>query len=75
MHENGNVYCIQSNSIYTFYNGDLTNYTMVDVPTDLNSNSVQTNGMLVTSDGYLVVKQWAFNMEVKKWMTVESFQC
>lgn len=63
MHENGHVYCIHSNILYRFWNGDLENVTSMTIPTELNLGLVQTNGMLVTTDGYLVTKQWSMNIE------------
>lgn len=59
MHKNGHVYCIHANVLYLFFNGDLTNMTSVRLPSRLNGGIIQTNGMLVTQDGYLVVKQWS----------------
>ena len=64
IHENGNVYCVQANRLYVFWSGDLTNSSVITIPyTDLNGNLIQTNGMLVTQDGYLVVKQWSYTLE------------
>jgi hypothetical protein len=61
MHKNGHVYAVWANILYTFWDGNLDNATVVKVPTNLNQNYVLTNGMSVTQDGYLVVKQWAIN--------------
>lgn len=58
MHTNGHVYCMHSNKLIVFWNGDLTTYKMLKLPSSLNGNIIQTNGMLVTQDGYIVVKQW-----------------
>jgi len=65
MHANGHVYGIQGNTLTVFWDGDLSNSNVLDLPTtgNLNGNTVQTNGMVVTSDGYLVVKQWSFILE------------
>ena len=63
MHKNGHVYLIHSNVLYVFWNGDLTNSSSKLLPHDLNGFLAQTNGMLVTQDGYLVVKQWAMTVE------------
>mmetsp|Transcript_3156 Transcript_3156/g.4892 ORF Transcript_3156/g.4892 Transcript_3156/m.4892 type:complete len:550 (-) Transcript_3156:135-1784(-) len=63
LHANGNVYAIHANRVWKFSNGDLTNYTSVRLDTDLNGRVVQTNGMLVSSDGLLVIKQWSMNFE------------
>ena len=63
MHANGDVYCVHSNILYRFEQGDLTKFTKKRIETKLNSNAVQTNGMLVTSDGYIVVKQWSMILE------------
>lgn len=65
MHANGHVYGVQGNTLTVFWNGDLTNKTVVDLPLTgtLNGNAVQTNGMIVSSDGYLVIKQWSFILE------------
>lgn len=72
MHKNGHVYCIQSNILYQFWNGDLTNVTSLRVPTNLNGHLVQTNGMTITSDGYIVVKQWNFNLEDALYMKLST---
>jgi hypothetical protein len=65
MHDNGNVYAVHSNTVTVFWNGDLSNTTTLDLPRTgkLNKNAVQTNGMVVSSDGYLVIKQWSFILE------------
>lgn len=63
IHGNGHVYCVHRNTLYQFWEGDLYNYTKAKIPTSLNSNLVQTNGMLATSDGNLIVKQWNMNIE------------
>lgn len=63
MHSNGHVYCIHANILYVFFNGDLSNFTKSSIPSSLNGNAIQTNGMLVTTDGYLVIKQWNFNLD------------
>jgi hypothetical protein len=63
MHRNGHVYTIHANKLYAFWNGELSNHTVVTLPTfSLNEGLVQTNGMLVTQDGLIVVKQWSTNM-------------
>ena len=59
MHSNGHVYAIHANTLYAFWNGDLSNVTSIYIPSRLNIGIIQTNGMLVTQDGYLVVKQWS----------------
>jgi hypothetical protein len=59
IHGNGHVYAVQSNILYRFWEGDLTNVTTTTLPTEL--TSVETNGMLVTRDGLLVIKQWTFS--------------
>ena len=60
----GHVYCVQSNRFVAFWDGDLYNSTVLTLPyKDLNSNLIQTNGMLVTQDGYLVIKQWNYILE------------
>ena len=61
VHRNGHVYCIHSNVLYVFWNGDLSNVTVHNLPTTQNGKMTLTNGMLVTQDGYLVIKQWSFN--------------
>lgn len=58
MHKNGHVYAVHGNVLYVFWDGDFSNVTVKRIPTGLNGNLVQTNGMLVTQDGLLVVKQW-----------------
>jgi hypothetical protein len=63
MHANGHVYGVQGNTLTAYWNGDLYNATVLDLPTKLNGNAVQTNGMVVSSDGYLVIKQWSFILE------------
>lgn len=63
MHANGHVYCVHSNILYVFYNGDLDNNTSISIPTSMNGKLTSTNGLSVTSDGYLVVKQWSFLFE------------
>jgi len=65
LHESsGNVYCIQANKLYVFWGGDLNNVTVKPVPHKaLNGGLVQSNGMLVTQDGLIVIKQWNFQIE------------
>ena len=58
MHANGHVYAIHQNVLYAFWHGDLANFTTFRLPTNLNKATVQTNGMLVTQDGYIMIKQW-----------------
>lgn len=73
MHGNGHVYGVQGNTLTVFWNGDLENKTVMDLPLtgNLNGNAVQTNGMVVSSDGYLVIKQWSFILEdVALYLTV-----
>ena len=62
MHANGHIYCIHSNRLIKFTNGSLSAATIVKLPSSLNHNLVLTNGMLVTQDGLLVVKQFSFNL-------------
>jgi hypothetical protein len=64
IHQNGHVYCVQSNTLHRFWNGDLLNKTSLPLPSDLNSHAViQTNGMLVTHDGLIAIKQWPYILE------------
>jgi hypothetical protein len=63
MHRNGNAYAIHSNQLFKFHDLNLENVTTVSLPTKLNGNVVLTNGMLVTQDGYIIVKQWSFNAQ------------
>jgi hypothetical protein len=64
IHQNGHVYCVQSNTLHRFWFGDLLNSTSLRLPSDLNSHGViQTNGMVVTHDGYLAIKQWPYIIE------------
>lgn len=63
MHSNGNVYCVHSNVLYTFLNGNLRDPVIFQLPTRLNEGLVQTNGMLITQDGYIVIKQWALMVD------------
>jgi len=58
MHKNGHVYAVHGNILYVFWEGNFDNVTVKRIPSGLNGNLVQTNGMLVTQDGLLVVKQW-----------------
>eukprot|EP01036_Dinobryon_divergens_P028296 gene28296-37227_t len=59
MHRNGHVYCVHSNRLLRFWNGDLYNSTTIIIPyKTMNHRLIQTNGMLVTQDGYLLIKQW-----------------
>lgn len=62
MHKNGHVYTVHTNYLYVFWNGDLNNVTVKELPTELNNKVIMTNGMLVTQDGYLVIKQWPFQV-------------
>ena len=57
MHANGHVYCIHANVLYAFWNA------AVNLPNHLNEGIIQTNGMLVTQDGYLVVKEWSTSVD------------
>jgi hypothetical protein len=59
IHRNGHVYAIHSNMIYAYWSGDIHNCTKFRIPTTLNGGFTLTNGMLVTSDGLLLVKQWS----------------
>lgn len=63
MHANGHVYAVQGNVVYVFWNGDLNNKTEKVIPTSLNGDAVQTNGVVVTSDGLLVIRQWSLVLE------------
>lgn len=64
IHQNGHVYCVQSNTLHRFWNGDLLNKTSLRLPSDLNTHAViQTNGMLVTHDGLIAIKQWPYILE------------
>jgi hypothetical protein len=64
IHQNGHVYCVQSNTLHRFWFGDLLNSTSLRLPSDLNSHGViQTNGMVVTHDGYIAIKQWPYILE------------
>ena len=63
LHQNGNVYAVHGNKLYAYWGGNLDNVTKVTLPTSLNGRLVQTNGMVVSSDGYLVIKQWAMYSE------------
>ena len=58
IHANGHVYTTLGNKLISFWYGDLNNSTKVDIP-NRNLNLIQTNGMLVTHDGHLVIKQWS----------------
>ncbi len=58
MHQNGHAYCIHDNMVYAFWNGDLDNVTIKELPTKLNGRVTQTNGGILTSDGLIAVKQW-----------------
>lgn len=49
---------MHSNRLYRFWHADLYNSTYVDLPTSFDPQLTQTNGMLVSHDGQLVVKQW-----------------
>lgn len=62
VHRNGHIYCIHSNRLLKFHNGDLANPQVVQIPSSLNHGLVLTNGMVVTQDGLLVVKQFSFNV-------------
>lgn len=59
VHENGHIYAVHANTITAYWNGDLYNSTKRELPTSLNGKLVQTNGVIVTSDGLLAIKQWA----------------
>lgn len=59
MHGNGHVYAIHANKLFAFWDADLTNFTVVTLPSRLNEGIIQTNGMIVTQDGLIVVKQWS----------------
>ena len=58
VHANGHVYMMHTNRLYRFWYGDLYNSTFVDLPTTFDPRLTQTNGMLVSHDGQLVIKQW-----------------
>jgi hypothetical protein len=62
VHGNGHIYCIHSNRLIKFHHGDLYNSTHMHLPSQLNGGLVLTNGMVVTQDGMLVVKQFSFNL-------------
>jgi hypothetical protein len=63
VHANGHLYCVQGNRLYAYWNADLYNVSFIDLPTTLNKNLVHTNGMVVTHDGLLVIKQWNLIVE------------
>jgi hypothetical protein len=64
VHENGNLYAVQGNILTTFWNCDLDNATSITLPSRINSlNIIQTNGMVVSSDGLLVIRQWPYLIE------------
>jgi len=63
MHANGHVYAAHGNRLYRFKDADLTRKEEVTLPTTLNGNMVQTNGLVVSSDGLLVIKQWSMIFE------------
>jgi hypothetical protein len=71
LHENGNVYAVHGNKLYAYWGGNLDNFTKVTLPTDLNGRLVQTNGMVITHDGFLVIKQWAMFSEDLAMLTVK----
>ncbi len=60
MHENGDVYVGNGGIVYRFENGDLTKVTLRKLYQDMGGNrwATQSNGLLVTNDGYLVIKAW-----------------
>lgn len=63
VHNNSHLYAVYSNRLFVFWHGDLTNHTWKELPTTLNSGMVQTNGLLVSQDGLLVIKQWSWTIE------------
>lgn len=64
IHKNGHVYCVQANTLHRFWYGNLLNKTSFKLPSELNSHGlVQTNGMLVTHDGLIAIKQWPYILE------------
>ena len=64
VHENGNLYAVQGNVLTAYWNCDLDNATSVRLPSRINSfNIIQTNGMVVSSDGLLVIRQWPYLIE------------
>jgi hypothetical protein len=62
IHKNGHIYCIHSNRLIKFEYGDLTKASYQQIPSKLNHGLVLTNGMVVTQDGKLVVKQFSFHV-------------
>lgn len=62
VHKNGHLYCIHSNRLIKFQDGDISKAIQRNIPHSLNHGLVLTNGMVVTQDGYLVVKQFSFNV-------------
>lgn len=63
MHRDGHIYAVHGNVLYRFWFGDLYNSTSMALPSRLNGRMVQTNGMVVTSDGLLVMRQWSYYLE------------
>lgn len=63
MHGNGHVYAIHANTLYKFWYGDLFNSTKLKIPSKMNGDIVQTNGMVISSDGFIVLKQWSYLLE------------
>ena len=61
MHENGDVYVSNGGIIYRFEDGDLNKVTLRKLYQDMGGNrwATQSNGLLVTNDGYLVIKAWS----------------
>jgi hypothetical protein len=62
IHRNEHVYCIHANVLYRYWLGDLFNVSKISLPHSLNHQLVATNGMLVTQDGLLVIKQFSLNI-------------
>mmetsp|Transcript_15492 Transcript_15492/g.29186 ORF Transcript_15492/g.29186 Transcript_15492/m.29186 type:complete len:559 (+) Transcript_15492:66-1742(+) len=58
VHANGHLYLMHNNRLYRYWNGDLYNSTILNLPTEFDAPLTQTNGMLVSHDGQLIIKQW-----------------
>lgn len=58
VHANGHFYMMHTNKLYRFWYGDLYNASVFELPTSFDPLLTQTNGMLVSHDGQLIIKQW-----------------
>jgi len=55
----GHVFAVIGNQLHRFWQGDLNNVTVLDLP-GIDGGLEQTNGMIVTNDEKIIIKTWCW---------------